>query len=151
MRGSGGPRIPFFSHSIRKGSGMCILQMHVHCIDRFFEILPEEVESTELTVENLVSHILLDLFGKGAVDEVTIRFPSDLRMGLQHCSIYIRAQCFCRFFALLPRTEENMNHAVVKSICSLLKELFGSVNVDSVTFSPSPWDYEHDPALSQSA
>jgi len=123
---------------------MCIFLMHIKCADRFFEVLPDEVESTELTVENAVSHILLDLFGKGAVDEVTIRFPSNLRMGLQHCSIDIRAQCFCQFFSLLPRTQENMKNALVKSICSLLKELFGSVNIESVTLSPSPWNYEHD-------
>jgi len=128
---------------------MCIFLMHIKCADRFFEVLPDEVESTELTVENAVSHILLDLFGKGAVDEVTIRFPSDLRMGLQYCSIDIRAQCFCQFFALLPRTEENMKHALIESASSVLKELFGPVNIESVTLSPFPWNYEHNPALSQ--
>ena len=122
---------------------MCIFLMHIKCADRFFEVLPDEVESTELTVENAVSHILLDLFGKGAVDEVTIRFPSNLRMGLQHCSIDIRAQCSCKFFSLFPRTLENMKHALVESICSLLKELFGSVNIESVTLSPSPRNYEY--------
>lgn len=123
---------------------MCILQMHVKCAHRFYEVISDEVESTELTVEEAVSHILLNLFGKGAVDEVTIRFPSSLRMGLQYCSIDIRAQCFCQFFALLPRTQENMKQALEKSICSLLKELFGWVNIESVTLSPSQWDYEHD-------
>jgi hypothetical protein len=123
---------------------MCILQVHVQCAHRFLEVLPDEVERAELTVEDAVSQILLDLFGKGAVDEVTIRFPSNLRMGLQHCSIDIRAQCSCQFFALLPRTQENMKHALVISICSLLKELFGSVNIESVTLSPSPRVYEYD-------
>ena len=123
---------------------MCFLLMHIKCAHKFYEVLPDEVESTELTVEDAVSHILLDLFGKGAVDEVTIRFPYDLRMGLQYCSIDIRAQCFCQFFSLLPRTQENMKHALVKSICSLLKELFGSVNIESVALCPSPWNYEYD-------
>ena len=123
---------------------MCFLLMHIKCAHRFYEVLPDEVESTELTVEDAVSHILLDLFGKGAVDEVTIRFPSNLRMGLQHCSIDIRAQCSCQFFALLPPTQENMKRALVMSLCSLLKELFGSVNIESITLSPSPRDYEHD-------
>ncbi len=123
---------------------MCNLQVHVQCAHRFYEVLPNEVESAELTVEDAVSQILLDLFGKGAVDEVTIRFPSDLRMGLQYCSIDIRAQCFCQFFSLLPRTQENMKHALVKRICSLLKELFGSVNIESVALSPSPRVYEYD-------
>ena len=128
---------------IGKESAMCILQVHVQCAHRFFEVLPDEVERAELTVEDAVSQILLHLFGKGAVDEVTIRFPSNLRMGLQYCSIDIRAQCFCQFFSLLPPTQENMKHALVKSICSLLKELFGSVNIESVTLSPSPRNYEY--------
>ena len=127
---------------------MCILEMHLQCADRFFEVLPGDVQGAEMTVEDMVSHALLDLFDEGMVDEVTIRFPSDRRMGLQPGSIYIRAQCFCNSFILLPHTKENMKLALEKSICSLLKELFGPVNVDSVTFSPSPWGYEYDPARS---
>lgn len=130
---------------------MCILQIHMQCYDRFFEVLPEEVENAELTVEDGVSHVLLDLFDEGTVDDVSIRFSSNLRMGLQHCFIQIRAQCSCQNFALLPRTKENMKSAVEKSICSLLRELFGSVNVDSVMLSPAPWDYGNDLALSHSA
>jgi hypothetical protein len=129
---------------------MCILQIHVQCYDRFFEVFPDEVENAELTVENAVSHVLLDLFDEGTVDDVTIRFSSNSHMGLQHCFIHILAQCACQSFALLPRTKDNMELEVEKSICSILRELFGSVNVDSVTFSPSPWDYGNDPALARS-
>lgn len=118
---------------------MCILLMHVKCAHRFFEVLLDEVESAELTVEDVMSHILLDLFGKGAVDDVTIRFPTDL----QHCSICIQAQCFCQFFALLPRTEENIKQALIESASCVLKELFGPVNIESVTLSPFPWKDEH--------
>ena len=39
---------------------MCILQVHVQCAHRFFEVLPDEVESAELTVEDAVSQILLE-------------------------------------------------------------------------------------------
>ena len=127
---------------------MCILEMHVQYANKFFEVLPGEVQSAELTVEDMVSHTLLDLFDEGTVDEVTIRFPSGRHTGSQPGSIYIRAQCFCNNFILLPHTKENMKLALEKSICSLLKELFGSVNVDSITFSPSAWDYEYDPARS---
>ena len=130
---------------------MCILQIHLQCYDRFFEVLPGEVENAELTVEDVVSHVLLDLFGEGAVDEVAIRYTSSPPVGLPICSIHIRAQCLCHSFALLPHTEEHMKRAVEKSMCTLLRELFGSVTVESVTFSPSPWDYGIDPALSYSA
>src|SRR5712675_1809626 len=129
-------------------SSMCMLQMHVQCSDRFFEVSPDEVENAELMVEDGVSRVLLDFFGEVAVDDITIRFTSSPLVDLHHCSIHIHAECFCHSFALLPHTEENMKHAVEKSLCSLLRELFGSVNVETVTFSPSPWDYGIDAALS---
>ena len=123
---------------------MGILQIHVECYDRFFEVFSDEVVNTELTVEHAVSQVLLDLFGEITMDEVTIRFSSNLHMGLQHCSIHMQAQCACQSFTLLPRTKENMELAVENSICSILRELFGTVNVDNVTFSPSPWEYGYD-------
>ena len=129
---------------------MWTLQIHVQCYDRFFEVFSDEVEYTELIVENAVSQVLLDHFDEVTVDDVTIHFSSNSHMGLQHCSIQIQAECACQTFALLPRTKENMELAVENSICSILKELFGSVNVDSVTFSPPPWDYGNDPALARS-
>ena len=123
--------------------------MYVQCYDRFFEVLPEEVENAELMVEHLVSQVLLDLFDGGTVDDVTIRFSPGLRMGLYHCTIQIRAQCSSQSFALLPCTQENMERTVQKSICAILKELFGSVHVDSTTFSLTSSDYETDSAASQ--
>lgn len=130
---------------------MCMLQIHAQGYDMFLEVLPDEVQNAELTVEEIVSHVLLDLFGEGTVDDVTICFSSGLRMGLHHCSIHIHAQCSCQLFVLLPRTKENMRLAVEKSMRSLLKELFGTVHIDSVVLSPAPWEYENDSALSRSA
>jgi hypothetical protein len=126
---------------------MCILQVHAQCYDRYFEVSPGEVENAELTVEDVVSRVLLDLFGGGMVDEVTIRFSSRLHTGLQRCSIQIRAQCSCQCFVLLPCTKETMELAVEKSMRSLLRELFGSVKVDSVTLDPSPLEVGDDQAL----
>ena len=123
---------------------MCILQIHAQCYGRFFEVLPGEVENTELIVENAMCHILLDLFDEGTVDNVTIRFSSNSHMGLQYCSIHIHAQCACQSFILLPHTKEKMGLAVENSISSILRELFGSVHVDNVTFSPFPWDLGYD-------
>jgi hypothetical protein len=130
---------------------MCVIQMHVRCSGGFFEVSPADVDHAELMVEDVVCRILLDLFGEGMVDEVTIRFPSHSRRGHQQCTIHIRAQCLCQNFVLLPRTEEHMKCAIEQSMCSLLRELFGSVSIESVTFSPSPWDYGIDPALSSRA
>ena len=126
---------------------MCILQAHVQCYDRFFEVSPDEVQNAELTVEDVVSRVLLDLFGGGMVDEVTIHFSSHLLMGLHRCSIYIRAQCSCECFGLLPSTKEAIELAVGKSLCSILRELFGSVHIDSMTLTPLPQEAGDDQAL----
>ncbi len=128
---------------------MSNLQIHVQCHDRSFEVLADEVENAELMVEDAMSQVLLELFDGGTVDEVTISFSPGLRMGLQHCSIQIHAQCLYQSFVLLPRTKENIEQAVEKSIYSILKELFVSVKVESVTFNLSSGDYENDPARSR--
>lgn len=127
---------------------MCVLSVQVQGCDKFFEVLPDEGENAELMVEDVMSHVLLDLFGEGTVDDVSIRFSSDLCMGLKHCSIRIRAQCSCQYFALSPRSKEHMELAVEKSIGARLKELFGSVNVESVTLLPVSRDCAYDPAPS---
>lgn len=129
---------------------MCILQIHAHCYDKFFEVSPDETENAELMVEDMMSRILLAFFGGGTVDDVTIDFSTDLRMGLLNCSVQIRAQCSCQHFALFPCTKEHMQHTVGKSTRSLLRELFGSVKIDSVMLGPSASDSETDPALSWS-
>jgi hypothetical protein len=127
---------------------MCTLQMQVRCGDRFFEILPENVVSSELMVEDVVGHGLLDLFEKVEVEDVTICFHADSRTG-KYCSICIHADCFCQPSVLLTYTEENLKQALENSVLPPLKELFGSVEIDSIMFSTSPGDYEHDPVLSQ--
>jgi hypothetical protein len=127
---------------------MDILQIHVQCYDKFFEVSSDEAENAELAVEDAVSQVLLDLFGEGTVDEVTICFSPNPRMGLQYCSIQIRAQCPSQFFSLLPRTKEHIQSAVEKRIGSFLKELFVSVHIDSVMLSPLPQYYGGDPAPS---
>ncbi len=115
---------------------MSNLQICVQCLDKSFEVLADEVNNAELMVEDAMSLVLLKLFDGGTVDEVTISFSPGLRMGLQHCSIQILAQCHHQSFVLVPRTKENIERAVEKSISSILKELFGSVKVDSVTITP---------------
>ena len=123
---------------------MGILQIQVKCCDRFFEVFSDEVVDTELVVENAVSQVLLGLFDGVMIDEVTIRSWSNLYMGLHQCFILMQAQCACQSFALPPCTKEHIELVVAKRICSILRELFGSVTVESVTFNLSPWEYEHD-------
>ena len=126
---------------------MCILEVHVQCYDKFFEVSPDEVENAELVVEDVVSRVLLDLFNGGTVDDVAIHFSTKPHMGLQHCSIHRQAQCACQYFKLLPRTWENMELAVEERICSILRELFGTLTVDNVKLAPSPDGVGDDPVL----
>jgi hypothetical protein len=117
---------------------MCILQVYVQCHDKFFEVSADEAENAELIVEDVVSRVLLDLFNGGTVDNVAIRFSPTLSMGLQHCSIQICAGCSCKYFTRLPCTKVTMELAVEASMSSLLRELFGSVSVESVALQPAP-------------
>ena len=126
---------------------MCILQIHMQCFDRFFEVSSDEVENAELIVEDAVSRVLLDLFEEGSVDDVSIHFSPSAQMGLQHCSIQISAQCSCQCFSLQPRTKESMELAVEKNTSSLLRELFGTVSIDHVVLIPSPQGCSNDPAF----
>src|SRR6266568_7936187 len=129
---------------------MCFLHIHAQSHSRLLEVLPEETEYAELVVEDAVSHVLLKLFGEAMVDEVAVDFSAASHTGLLHCSIQIHAQCSCQSFTLPQHTKERMKLAVEEGMCSLLKELFGPVKVDSVTLGPSPWNCWNDSALSRS-
>jgi len=114
------------------------MEIQALCDKRFSEILAEEVESAELAVEDGMSQVLLNLFGEGMVDEVSICFANQCR-GLQDCSVQIRAQSPCHCFTPFPRAEDRIEFAIEKSIGALLRELFFSVNIASVTLSHAPW------------
>ena len=114
---------------------MCTLQAHMQCYDRFFEVFSNEVEQNELILENVFSQLLLDFFDEVMVD-VHLIFSPHLQMGLQHCSIRMQAQCENHFGATLPDRTENIELSVENKMCSILREFFGSVTVDNVTFFP---------------
>ena|SRR2546430_13112175 len=122
---------------------MCVLEVYVQCNDRFFEVSPLEAEVAELTVEDAVSRVLLDLFGEGSVEEVNIRFSSNPYTGLQKCFIQIRALCDCQQFILRPRTKVQIERSIEKCMGSLLRELFGLIKVDGVLHCPSLALLEH--------
>ena len=128
---------------------MCTLQAHMQCYDMFFEVFSDEVEYNELMIESAVSQLLLDFFDEVMVD-VTIVFSPHVHMGLKHCSIQIQAQCEWQTVASLPYPKENIELSVENSMCSILRELFGSVIVDSVTFIPSPRNYKHGHSIASS-
>ena len=125
---------------------MCILHIYAKGENTFFEVAPSEQMEAELFVEDMVSHVLLNLFGEGTVDDVTIRFSSTRLVGVYHCSLSIRAQCSCQDFVLRPHSQAYMKQVVEQQMSSLLKELFVSVQVEDVVFSPSQRECEYNSA-----
>lgn len=118
--------------NLEGGSRMWLLHVHAQSYSRIFEVLPEEVENAELMIEDVVSHGLLALFSEVRVDDVTVHFSAASHLGQRDCSIQIQAQCSHQSFASFPSTKEHMERVVGKSVCSLLKELFGPVTMNSV-------------------
>jgi len=100
-------------------------------------------------IENAVSQLLLGFFEEVMV-EVTIIFSPHLYMGLQHCSIQIDAQCESQTDVSLPSRKENIELTIENNMSSILRELFGSVSVDSVTFNPSPWNFDYNHSIASS-
>lgn len=110
------------------------LQIHVQCYDRFSEVLPDEVESVELLVEDVVSHVLLDLFGSTFVDEVTIKPTSS----------EVLVRCESDIDQSKQGNMETAKRLVETVVDQALRELFGTVTVNEVTIKTAPSQYEQD-------
>jgi hypothetical protein len=120
---------------------MYICKVHAQCGTRFSEILSDNLKNVEILVEGLVGQALMELFGAGAVDDVSIRFVSYAYSKLKYYFIQVHAQCPYEDFILLPRTEEHVKEALGRSIGARLRELFLSAEIDAITLAPAPWDY----------
>ena len=51
---------------------MCVVHMRVRCSDRFTELLVDNLEDTELTIESIVGTALLEVFNTVEVENVTV-------------------------------------------------------------------------------
>ena len=51
---------------------MCIVHMSVECSDTFSELIVNDVEHTELTIESIVSTALLEVFDTVLFEHVTV-------------------------------------------------------------------------------
>lgn len=116
---------------------MCLLHIHAQSQSQFFEVLPEEVESTELVAEEAASQVILDLFGEAIVNDVTLQFSPAATPGQRYCTIHIQVQCAYQSFKFFPCTKEYMQLAISKSMGSLLKEFFGAIVINTVIVQPS--------------
>lgn len=60
---------------------MCIVHMRVKCSDRFTELLVDNVEDTELTIESIVGTALLEVFDTVLVENVTVQHSPEREDG----------------------------------------------------------------------
>lgn len=118
---------------------MCIYDIQVQCESGFAEVMPDETEGAELTIEDMMSHVLLKLFDGGMVEEVKLRLSNTTLFKRNSYSIQIRLLCPCQHFSFSPRTVKNVNVEMQQTTYRVLKELFTSVMIASVTRLAIPW------------
>lgn len=51
---------------------MCIVHVRVHCSDTLSEVLVDDVQGTELTIESIVGTALLEIFDTVLFENVTV-------------------------------------------------------------------------------
>ncbi len=51
---------------------MCVVHMRVKCSDKFSEVIVDDVEQTELTIESILGTALLEVFDTVLVENVTV-------------------------------------------------------------------------------
>jgi hypothetical protein len=64
-----------------KEMAMCTIHMRVRCSDRFTELLVDNVEDTELTIESIVGTALLEVFDTVLVENVTVQHSPERNGG----------------------------------------------------------------------
>ena len=60
---------------------MCILYMRVQCSDSFSEVIVDDVEHTELTIESIVGTALLEVFDTVLVENITVHRSQECNDG----------------------------------------------------------------------
>ena len=56
---------------------MCVVHMRVQCSDRFSEMIVDDVEHTELTIESILGTALLEVFDIVHIENVTVQQSSE--------------------------------------------------------------------------
>ncbi len=118
------------------------IMMDVLCLGGYSEILPDDVENTELVVEDLVALILLDLFGMVAVDGVNVTyFPADSKQQ-SSCTLQVHAACSIEGTSALEASLETLEARLENAICCSLIELFNTVLMNRLVvryeYNPTP-------------
>jgi len=120
--------------------------MNLCGLNKFHEMLPGELESAELLLEEVSSLILLDLFDEVIADDVTLRYGQI--SCAEGCSMSLRFFCPACTLKTCSWSVEELKAAVEEQIGCALGELFGKVIAENVTIR---WEGEQENTLLRSA
>src|SRR6266851_3384943 len=130
---------PFFANGT--------FSIEVECSSGFAEVISEEVEKTELAIEDAMGYVLLKLFDGGMVEDIRLRLLGASNRSTARYSIQIFLQCPIHHFTLSPRTQEHMLGELRTNTYRMLKELFTSITMKDVTMLKEQKTIESDVSL----
>ncbi len=106
--------------------------MNVLCLGGYSEVLPGDVENTELIIEDLVALILLDIFGTVVIDGVKVTYLPFTTSRSSLCRLQVHAVCATEAVQLQTKTLDTLEAIIENHICCALIELFSTVLVGRV-------------------
>lgn len=122
------------------------ITMDVLCLDGYSEMLPSDVENTELVMEDLVARTLLDLFEVVVVDGVKVTYLPATRTRQSLCSLQAQVVCPADGAIVPVVSLELLEAKLENAICCALIELFSTVFMNTMSVR-----YERNAALDVAA
>ena len=109
------------------------ITMDVLCLEGYSEVLPNNVENTELVIEDLVALILLDFFDFVVVDGVKVTCLPATRTRQTLCSLQVQAACPTEAARVSGDSLEALEARLENVICCALIELFSTVSMKKIS------------------
>lgn len=106
--------------------------MDVLCLDGYSEMLPGNVENTELVIEDLVALILLDLFDVVVIEGVNVTCLPATCTRQTLCSLQVQAICLTEMINAPVHSPERLEVRLENAVCCALIELFSAVSMRAV-------------------
>lgn len=112
---------------------MRIVQICMRCAEKSMEVMLEDVDHSEVAIEHLISHILLEFFEEILVDEVSILSSSRNGEVGQGNLLFIRARYTLITPPFLSYDQDFVELKLEDAVSFPLAELLGEVDVEQVT------------------
>ena len=103
------------------------IYISIQCMNKFFEVLTDDIEGSKQTIAELAKFVLLGQFGTVSVESLRLSFSLAREKELKLCSIQVHAYSPDILPTSSPDERTEMEVAVEVSFSSILLELFGSV------------------------